>query len=48
VLPGEFVVAPDGRLVTTYRFQFCEDWIDSRANVAAIRFASGELQPASE
>jgi hypothetical protein len=48
VLPGEFVVAPDGRLVTTYRFQFCEHWIDPRANVAAIRFASGELQPAFE
>jgi peroxiredoxin len=46
LLPGEFVVAPDGRLVTTYRFQFCEHWIDLRANVAAIRFASGELQPA--
>ena len=46
LLPGEFVVAPDGRLVTTYRFQFCEHWIDPRANVAAIRFASGELQPA--
>lgn len=44
LLPGEFVVAPTGRLVTTYRFQFCEHWIDSRANVAAIRFASGELR----
>lgn len=48
LLPGEFVVAPDGRLVTTYRFQFCEHWIDARANVAAIRFASGELRPAYE
>ncbi|HEY3163190.1 MAG TPA: peroxiredoxin-like family protein [Candidatus Limnocylindrales bacterium] len=46
LLPGEFVVAPDGRLVTTYRFQFCEHWLDPRANVAAIRFASGELRPA--
>lgn len=46
LLPGEFVVAPDGRLVTTYRFQFCEHWIDPRANLAAIRFASGELRPA--
>lgn len=46
LLPGEFVVAPTGRLVTTYRFQFCEHWIDHRANVAAIRFASGDLRPA--
>jgi peroxiredoxin len=46
LLPGEFVVSPDGRLVTTYRFQFCEHWIDPRANLAAIRFASGELRPA--
>jgi peroxiredoxin len=46
LLPGEFVVDPDGRLVTTYRFQFCEHWIDPRANLAAIRFASGELHPA--
>jgi peroxiredoxin len=46
LLPGEFVVAPDGRLVSTYRFQFCEHWIDPRVNVAAIRFASGELTTA--
>lgn len=46
LLPGEFVVAPDGRLVSTFRFQFCEHWIDPRVNVAAIRFASGELRPA--
>ena len=35
LLPGEFVVAQDGSLVTTYRFQFCEHWIDPRVNVAA-------------
>ena len=45
LLPGEFVVGPDGRLVTTYRFQFCEHWIDPRVNLAAIRFASGDLRP---
>jgi hypothetical protein len=45
LLPGEFVVATDGRLVSTYRFQYCEHWIDPRVNVAAIRFASGELRP---
>jgi peroxiredoxin len=48
LLPGEFVVAPDGRLVGAYRFQFCEHWIDPRVNVAAIRFASGELKAAFE
>jgi peroxiredoxin len=46
LLPGEFVVGPYGRLETTYRFQFCEHWIDPRVNLAAIRFASGELRPA--
>ena len=46
LLPGEFVVGPDGRLATTYRFQFCEHWIDPRANLAAIRFASGALRAA--
>lgn len=44
LLPGEFVVAPDGRLVTTIRFQFCEHWVDQRVNVAALRFATGELR----
>lgn len=46
LLPGEFVVGPDGVLVSTYRFQFCEHWIDPRVNLAAIRFASGELRAA--
>jgi hypothetical protein len=32
--------------VATYRFQFCEHWIDPRVNVAAIRYATGELRPA--
>lgn len=45
LLPGEFVVDQAGRLVSAYRFQFCEHWIDPRVNVAAIRFAAGELQP---
>jgi peroxiredoxin len=45
LLPGEFVVAPDGRIVSAYHFQFCEHWIDPRVNVAAIRFATGELGP---
>ena len=46
LLPGEFVVAQDGSLVTTYRFQFCEHWIDPRVNVAAIRSATGEVRAA--
>jgi peroxiredoxin len=45
LLPGEFVVGTDGRLVSTYRFAFCEHWIDPRVNVAAIRFATGALRP---
>ena len=35
-------------LVTTYRFQFCEHWIDPRVNIAAIRFATGELRHSYE
>ena len=46
LLPGEFVVGRDGRLASTYRFQFCEHWTDARVNVAAIRFATGELRAA--
>jgi peroxiredoxin len=46
LLPGEFVVDGDGRLASTYRFQFCEHWIDPRVNIAAIRLASGALRPA--
>jgi peroxiredoxin len=48
LLPGEFVVAADGRIVSAYRFQFCEHWIDPRVNVAAIRYATGELRPTYE
>ena len=48
LLPGEFVVGRDGRLVTTCRFQYCEHWIDARVNVAAIRYGSGELRAAFE
>jgi peroxiredoxin len=47
LLPGEFVVATDGRLVSAYRFAYCEHWIDPRVNVAAIRFATGELRSSS-
>lgn len=43
LLPGEFVVASDGRIVSAYHFGYCEHWIDPRVNVAAIRFATGEL-----
>jgi hypothetical protein len=48
LLPGEFVVGRDGLLWGAYRFQFCEHWIDPRVNVAAIRFATGDLRPAFE
>jgi hypothetical protein len=32
--------------VSAYHFGYCEHWIDPRVNVAAIRFATGELQAA--
>lgn len=43
LLPAEFVVASDGTLVYAYRYQFCENWIDPRVHVAAIRTAKGEF-----
>jgi hypothetical protein len=46
LLPGEFVVATDGRLVSAYHFGYCEHWIDPRVNIAAIRYATGELRAA--
>jgi peroxiredoxin len=48
LLPGEFVVGRDGRLVTTHRYQFCEHFLDPRVHVAAIRYADGELRPVFE
>lgn len=48
LLPGEFVVGSDGKLVTAHRYQFCEHWIDPRVHVAAIRYARGELRPTYE
>ena len=45
VLPGEFVVDRAGRIRNAHRFSYCEDWLDARVNVAAIRFATGELKP---
>jgi hypothetical protein len=44
LLPGEFVVAAGGRIVSAYHFAHCEHWLDPRVNVAAIRFATGELR----
>ncbi len=42
-LPGEFVVATDGRLVLTHRYNWCEDYPDPRVHIAAIRQAAGTL-----
>lgn len=43
LLPGEFVVDAAGRLRNIHRFSFCEDWLDHRVNLAAVRFATGEI-----
>lgn len=39
--PGEFVVDGDGVLRLTYRYQYCEDYPDSRVLTTAIREATG-------
>lgn len=41
-LPGEFVVASDGRLRLTYRYQYCEDYPDPRVLTSAIKLARWE------
>lgn len=43
LLPAEFVIAPDGKITYVYRHQFCENWIDPRVHVGAIRTANGEF-----
>jgi peroxiredoxin len=36
LLPGEFVVGTDGRLVLTYRYQYCDNYPDIEALVDSI------------
>lgn len=43
LLPAEFVISTKGEVVYAYRYQFCENWIDPRVHVGAIRIANGEL-----
>lgn len=45
LLPGEFVVDTTGIIRNVHRFSYCEDWLDARVNLAAVRFATGELTP---
>ena len=44
LLPAEFVVKPGGELVFIYRHQHCENYLDPRVLVAAIRTANGEFE----
>lgn len=41
--PGEFVVDRDGILRLAYRYQYCEDYPDSRVLVSAIRSAASKV-----
>lgn len=45
LLPGEFVVDAAGIIRNVHRYSYCEDWIDARVHIAAVRFATGELTP---
>lgn len=38
-LPGEFVIAPSGRLILTHRYQYCEDFPPKTVLIGAIRTA---------
>jgi peroxiredoxin len=40
-LPGEFVVAPDGRIVLAHRYQYCEDFPPKTVLLGAIQAAGG-------
>lgn len=42
-LPGEFVIGPGGLIAFVHRYGWCEDFIDPRVHVAAIRMAAGRL-----
>ena len=44
LLPAEFVIAENGLITYAYRHQFCENWIDPRVHVAAIRTALGDFE----
>ena len=44
LLPAEFVIAENGLIAYTYRHQFCENWIDPRVHVAAIRTSRGDFE----
>jgi len=39
LLPGEFVVDSAGRLILTYRYQYCDNYPDAEALVASIQEA---------
>lgn len=39
LLPGEFVIDTSGKVVLTYRYNYCEDFPDHRVHIAAIREA---------
>jgi peroxiredoxin len=39
-LPGEFVIRPDGRIVLTHRYQYCEDFPPKTVLLGAIAAAS--------
>lgn len=45
LLPGEFVVARDGRLVLTYRYQYCDNYPDLETLVDSIAEASSVGTP---
>ncbi len=39
LMPGEFVIDTNGRVVLAYRYNYCEDFPDHRVHLAAIREA---------
>jgi len=43
-MPGEFVVAPGGRIRLAYRYQWCEDYPDPRVLLAAISLAGRDAE----
>lgn len=43
LLPGEFVIKKGGEVVFVYRYQHCENYLDARVLIGAIRTANGEF-----
>ena len=43
LLPGEFVIAPGGRIVLAYRYHYCDNYPDEETLTESIREAATSI-----